>query len=231
MLYLWFRQLNSFLASNPALRHGNKILVTWKCICIWSLLSIGWSSRWDPGFTVKFTGESRFRWFLQSWNICKSSHSIQIPHSPFLLLEDVITSGFKQASFNSAWNTHLQNHLLFTSILKSEIHLKSQCQKIYPAPFKIKFLAELDKFWHYQQCCCKRTEPNSSYIAPRIWSIKNWRGSKHWVLGNSLSSHIDTPGTMTILQGFVSKGKRNGQAKSPMHIKEEMMQRCNLELE
>lgn len=34
------------------------------------------------------------------------------------------------------------------------------------------------------------------------------------MLGNSLSSHIDTPDTMKILQGFVSKGKRNEQAKS-----------------
>lgn len=227
MLYLWFRQGNFFLASIPALRHGNKIRVT----CIWALLAIGLSSREDPGFTVKVTGEPSFSWFLQSGNICKSSHSTQIPYSPFLLLYDLITSVSKKAYFNFAWNTHLQNHLLFTSILKSKIYLKTQWEKIYPAPLKIKFLPELDKFWHYQRCCCIRTEPNSSYIAPGIWSITNVRGSKNWMLGNRLSSHIDTPDTMKILQEFVRKGKRNEQAKSPVHIKKEIIQRYNLEFE
>lgn len=51
------------------------------------------------------------------------------------------------------------------------------------------------------------------------------------MLGNRLSSHIDTPDTMKILQEFVRKGKRNEQAKSPVHIKKEIIQRYNLEFE
>lgn len=51
------------------------------------------------------------------------------------------------------------------------------------------------------------------------------------MLGNSLSSHIDTPDTMKIPQEFVSKGKKNEQAKSPVHIKKNIIRRCYLEFE
>lgn len=183
---------------------------------------------------MKFTSESTFSWFLQSQNICKSSHSIRDS-----LLSISATQRFnhfcffKKAYFNFSWKTHLQNHHLPISTLKSKIYLKTQCEKIYPAPLKIKFLPawELDKFWNYQQCCCIRTEPNSNYIAPGIWSIRNISGSKNWVLGNSLSSYIDTPDTMKILEGFVSKRKKNEQAKNPVHIKKKIIQMCNFEVE
>lgn len=50
------------------------------------------------------------------------------------------------------------------------------------------------------------------------------------LLGNSLSSHTDAPDTMKILQGFVSKRKKNEQAKSPVQIKKKKFKGVILKL-